>query len=140
MATLTKRGLASVTGVTGTFDVIIYPVQQTVKGSHAFEEEIVKDVQGQDTAWIARNEHIMLDVMMKLLGDTAAHAATGAAFLAPLAVVTLSGFTPAYLNTTFEVVPGSDISQVNTATGDISFKLRRYVDSQQNTLAATVPS
>ena len=140
MATLTKRGLASVTGVTGTFDVILYPVQQTIKANHNFDEEIIKDVQGQDNAWIARNEHIMGDIAMKLLGDTAAHAKAGGAFLAPLAVVTISACDLTVLNTTWEVVSGSDIDLANTKVGDITFKLRRYVDATQNTLAAATPS
>ncbi len=140
MATLTKRGKAQVFGIPGAFDVILYPVQQSFKQNHNFTEEIVKDALGQDSAWAAYNEHIMGDVAMKLIGDTQAHAVAGGAFLAPLAVVTLSGFDLAVLNTTWEIVSGSDIDQTNTKQGDITFKLRRYVDATQNTLAAATPS
>ena len=140
MATLTKRGKAQVFGIPGDFDVILYPVQQSAKLNHNFKEEIVADPLNQDCAWNATNEHIMGDVMMKLLGDTQAHAVAGGAFLAPLAVVTLSGFDLAVYNTTWEIVPGSDIDQKNTSVGDITFKLRRYVDATQNTLAAATPS
>ena len=140
MATLVSRGKATVNGVAATFDVILYPIQQSMKATHQFSQEEAKDALGQDTAWIARNEMIEGDVAMKLLGDTVAHATAGAAFLAPLAVVTISGCTVAAWNTTWIVQPGSDIDTGNTKIGDIAFKLRRYVDGTQNTLYATTPS
>lgn len=135
-----KRGKAQVTGVAGAFDVILYPVQQGMKASHAFDLEATADAQGDDAAWRTRNEMVEGDVAMKLLGDTAAHAKAGGAFLAPLAVVTISGCDLALWNTTWLVVPGSDIDLGNTKVGDITFKLRRYVDSTQNTAFATTPS
>lgn len=140
MATLTVRGKATVSGNTAAFDVILYPVQQSMKATQQFDEEIVKDAVGQDSAWLARNEKYEGDVMMKLLGDTAAHAQAGAAFLGPLAVVTISTCLVTLWNTTWQVVPGSDVSLQNDRVGDISFKLRRYADSTQNTLAGTTPS
>jgi|SRR5581483_8385834 len=140
MATVTKRGKASVEGIPGTFDVIIYPVQQTGKLTQNFEEEIIKDVHGFDTAWLARNEHEMFDVAMKLLGDTQAHAIAGGAFLAPLSTVNLSGFDLAVLNGAYQVTPGGDVDLANTKVGDITFKLRKYADQTQNTLANTTPA
>jgi hypothetical protein len=140
MATLTVRGKASMSGNTATFDVILYPVQQSMKVSQQWEEEIVKDAVGQDAAWLARNEKYDGDLMMKLIGDTAAHAQAGAAFLGPLAIVTITACLVTLWNSTWQVVPGSDIALSNDKVGDISFKLRRYTDSTQNTLAAATPS
>ncbi len=136
----TRRGKAQVSGVAGTFDVILYPVQQSMKATHNFELEVAKDAQGDDTAWKANNENIDGDIGMKILGDTIAHAKTGGAFFAPLAVVTISACDLAIWNTTWVVQPGSDIDLGNTKIGDISFKLKRYVDATQNTLSATTPS
>ena len=140
MATLTVRGKATLSGSTASFDVSLYPVQQSMKMNQEFEEEIIKDAVGQDTAWLARNEKWMGDIAMKLLGDTAAHAQAGAAFLAPLAIVTITSCLCTAWNSTWQVVNGADISLVNDKVGDIAFKLRRYADATQNTLAGTTPS
>lgn len=137
--------MAQVSGCPATFDVILYPVQQSMKMTHEFEEEIVKDALGQDASWRAQNEKLAGDIEMKLVditapsGSTEAHAATGAAFLAPLAIVTISGATVTTWNTTWQIMPNSSIDLKNDATGGISFRLRRYVDSTQNTLAGTTP-
>ncbi len=140
MATKTFRGKAQVAGCPAAFDVILYPVQQSMKLTHEFNEEILQDADGQDASWRAQNEKLMGDLEMKLMGDIAAHAATGAAFLAPLAVVTISTAIVTAWNTTWEVVPNGSIATKNDAAGDISFRLRRYVDATQNTLAAATPS
>lgn len=140
MATLTVRGKASLSGNTATFDVILYPVQQSMKINQEFDEEIVKDAVGQDCAWLARNEKYMGDIAMKLIGSSAANAQAGAAFLGPLAIVTISSCLCTAWNTTWQIVPGADIALSNDKVGDIAFKLRRYADSTQNTLAAATPS
>lgn len=134
------RGKAQVHGVTAAFDVILYPIQQSIKATQNFDLDIAKDQNGDDAAWRTSNEMIDVDVGMKLLGDTIAHAEAGAAFLAPLAVVTISTAKMAALNTTFCVMNGNEIDLGNTKIGDITFKLRRYVNSTQNTLFATTPS
>lgn len=140
MSTQAFRGLAQVSGILSALDVIVYPVAQTGKLTHNFQLEVEKDNVGQDCAWRAQNEFVDGDLVMKLLGDTAAHAATGGAFLAPLAVVTLSTFKVATWNTTYIVVPGGDLDQKNDATSSITFKLRKYVDATQNALFAATPS
>lgn len=140
MATLTIRGKANLSGNTAAFDVILYPLQQSMKANQEWDEEIIKDAVGQDCSWLARNEKYMGDVGMKLVGDTAAHAQAGAAFLGPLAVVTISTCLCTLWNTTWEVVSGSSIGLTNDKVGDIEFRLRRYADSTQNTLAAATPS
>jgi hypothetical protein len=136
----TFKGKASLSGNTASFDVILYPVQQSMRMSQHFDEEIVKDALGNDAAWIARNEKWEGDIAMKLLGDTNAHAQAGAAFLAPLAVVTITNCLCTAWNSTWQIQPGADIALSNEKVGDISFKLRRYADSTQNTLAQTTPS
>lgn len=140
MASVVFRGKAAVEGVAGTFDIITYPLQQTGKMTVNAEEEIIKDVHGFDTAWLNRNQHVLADWMFKLLGDTAAHAAAGGVVVAPLAIVTLSGFTLSFLNTTWQNVSGQSIDLANVKVGDFGLKLRAYSDSGQNTSAATTPS
>lgn len=140
MALPLAKGNATFNGIAGTFDVIVYPVSQEGRLTQNWEEEIVKDVNGSDTAWLARNEHHMLDLAMKLIGPTAANAAAGGVFLAPLTSVNLSGFGLSPLNGQFQVTNGSDIAAHFDKVGDISFKLRQYADPNQNALANTTPS
>lgn len=137
---VTKRGKASVSGVAGSFDVILYPVPQSMKLSHKFDMVVTKDAQGDDAAWKANNELVDGDWMMKLLGATSANAKAGGAFLAPLAVITVTSSDLTINNTTWCVVPDSSIDLKNDDVGDIAFKVRRYVDSTQNTLFQTIPT
>lgn len=134
------RGKASVHGVAGSFDVILYPVAQSMRFSQNFELDIAKDNQGDDAAWRTSNETYDLDMGMKLLGDTIAHAKAGAAMLAPLAAVAVSSGDAAIANGTYQVMNGAEIDLGNTKIGDITFKLRRYANSTQNTLFTTTPS
>lgn len=137
------RGKAQVSGTKFLCDVILYPIAQSMKLTQNFEEDIVQDEQGADYAWRARNEKYEGDLGMILIDKSstslAANAKTGAAFLAPYAVLTISTCDVVAWNTTYQLVSGSDIDLQNTQTGKMSFKLRRYADSTQNTLAATTP-
>lgn len=147
-APITQRGKAAIHGVAGTIDVIVYPVQQKLKMTQQFDEEIGKDVDGGDAWWIARNERGELSIGLKFVGDTAAHAAApvssagtlGQPFLAPYATVTLSAFALAALNGAYQNISGTDLDMENTKVADGDYKLRRYADSTQNTAATTAPS
>lgn len=148
-APIFQRGKAAIHGVAGTFDVIVYPIQQKVKMTQTFDEEIVKDVDGGDVAWIARNERGEFNVGVKFLADTAAHAATpvsttisslGQPFLAPYATVTLSTFVLSALNGAYQNISGTEYDAENVKIADGDYKLRRYADPTQNTLATTAPS
>jgi len=140
MATKTFRGKAQVAGFAGTIDVVVYPVQQSGKLTHKFEMEKIKDADGQFASARTQNEMVDFDLEMKLVGDTAAHAATGAAFLAPQASVTLSAFTVAQYNGVWIYAPDSSMSLKNDSAGDMSYRLEKYVDATQNTLMTTTPS
>ncbi len=143
----TFRGRAQVAGVSGTFSApaAFYPLKESMKFSHAFEEVIIKDQQGNDASWRAFNEKFEGDIGMRLViispgSNTAAAAAALAAQLTPYQVVTITGCDISAWNTSYQVVSGSDIGTTNTTAGSMSWKLRRYVDATQNTLAATVPT
>lgn len=147
----TSRGKATISGLlsaNGTtpivFDVILYPMPQSMKVQQEFDEEIVQDEIGDDCAWRARNEKYTGDVSMKLMDkgavSTLANAKTGAAFKSPYTIITISNAAVAAWNTTWQIVSGGGIDQDNVKVGDITFRLRRYADPTQNTLAATIPS
>lgn len=139
MATEIKRGKASVTGIAGTIDLVVYPVAQSGTLAQNFEEEIVKDVLGFDTAWIARNLHYLADFKFKMLGDTAAHAG-GVTMIAPYATVTLSAFTLADINGAYQNVSGQQFDLSNTSVADFQTKFRKYADASQATLSTTTPA
>lgn len=139
MATVVKRGKASVEGIVGTIDVITYAVKQSGSASHNFDLEEVKDESGFDAAWLARNTHILADFKFKLLGDTAAHAKSQT-FIAPLATVTLSGFDLSDINGTYQNLSGQQFDLNNTSVSDFATKFRKYTDGTQNTLSQTTPT
>lgn len=140
MATKSFRGKAQVAGAVATIDVLLYPVQQSMKLTHQFEMEKIKDADGQYASARSQNEMVDFDLEMKLLGDTLAHAKAGAAFLAPMATVTLSACDVAQYNGAWIYMPNASITAKNDATGDMSWRLERYVDATQNTLMTTTPS
>lgn len=140
MANVVVKGKAVLEGIAMTFDVILYPLPQTAKMTQNWDEELIKDQHGYTNVWLARDEHHLLDLGMKIIGDTHAHALSGAAFLSPLSTVTISGADPASWNTTYQLVNGGDIDLANTKVGDITFKLRKYADATQNGLAVTTPT
>lgn len=127
-------------GCAATFDIILYPVQQSMKLTHNFELKKTQNAQGDDFAWKANNETVDGEWMMKLVGDNSAHAKAGAAFLAPLAIITVSGADASINNTTWALVPSSSLDFKNDDVGDVAYKVMRYVDSSQQTALATTPS
>lgn len=135
-----KKGKGSVAGIPGTWDVILYPLAQSIKITHSVDLQVTKDNIGDDASWRANNEKLDGDWAMKLLGDTNAHAKAGAAFLTPLATITASGFDVTVMNTTWSYMGDGSIDLKNDDVGDITVKVRRYVDATQNSAFATTPS
>ena len=150
MATVQKKGVATIEGIPGVFDVIIW-LPQTGKFADNFEEETIKDQHGFDTAWLGRNQHIMGDIGMKIAGIasgvTSANLTAQIWPLQMLTIVTLSGFNYGTdadagggLNGTWQYLPGADLNLDFSKVNEATFKLRKYVDPTQNSLAATTPN
>lgn len=148
MANIIARGKATVNGVTGAIDVMIYPVQQKIRASQMFEEEAGKDVTGF-TAWLlARDEKAEGTYGVKFVGDTAAHAKTpvtsagllGQPFFAPYTSLTFSGFDMAVMNGVWQIISGTELDMENVKVADGDYKVRKWADATQNTLLNTVPS
>lgn len=142
------RGRAQIEGVAGTFDVLTKKINQSISATQQYDEHIVQDANGNDAAWMSRNEKFEGDVQLWLVANdssTRAQVATAAAFLSPFAIVTLSGFELAFLGTTgspvtWQYISGATISLDSMSQGKMSVKLRRYADATQNALAATIPT
>ena len=140
----TFRGKAQVVGTAfAAVGVVLYPIANSLKAGHEFQEDIIPDEQGNDYAWRSYNEKIMGDVGLVLIDksavSTAANAKAGGVLLSPYTILTVSGCDLAIWNTTWQIVSGSDINQEATAVGKMTYKLRRYVDPTQNALAASIP-
>lgn len=148
MATIIARGKATVNGVTGAIDVLVYPVQQKIRATQNFEEEAGKDVIGF-TAWLlARDEKVEGTYGVKFVGDTAAHAKVpctaagllGQPFFAPFASLTFSGFDMAVMNGVWQIISGTELDLENVKVADGDYKVRRWADATQNTALNTAPS
>ena len=138
------RGFAQVEGVSNTIDVILKKVMRTMGITQSFDEQINQDEHGNDVAWKAQNEKREVDLDMYLMagvtGTTRGAVATAAAFLAPYAIVTISGCECTDFNGAFQLVSGAATNLEQAATGKASFKLRKYADATQNAIAVTTPT
>jgi hypothetical protein len=140
MSNVTFKGLASIEGIPGTFDVIVW-LPQTGRFGDNFQEEVIMDQHGGDTAWLARNQHLLADVGMKVVGGSSSAALTAQTWpLAPYTTVTLSGFVFSALNGQYQYLTGADLNLTFDKVAEATFKLRKYINSAQNTLANTTPS
>jgi len=140
-----------VAGVAGAFDVLVYVTQQTLDGMQHWDEQVGKDVNGADQWWLARNEHMETDVKVEFVATTNELAATpvttgsvlsalGQPLTGPLQAVTLSGFLLASLNGVYQMMTGTKFDIKNVGVAEATYKLRRYADPTQNTLANTIPT
>jgi len=141
----TFRGYAQIAGVSGVLSApaAIYPLKENMKYAQNFEEDIIKDEQGNDAAWRAFNEKYEGDIGMRLVVTTGGTQSTAGvqalvAALTPYQIVTISGCAVTAWNTTWQVISGGDVGMTNTTAGTMSWKLRRYANVTQNALAATV--
>jgi hypothetical protein len=72
------------------------------------------------------------------IGATRAAAGAVAAFLSPLATVTLANFALAALNGTWIYIGNQSINLAHNASAKISLPIRKYTDSTQNTSLSTI--
>lgn len=134
---LTYKGKATVETAVGAMDAYAGVTNETVRAAQNWDEETVKDAEGKDQTWVPRNEHITLDVTVKLTGASIAAAKAAAVFLAPYAAVVLSGFDLSWLNATWQYIGGAAIDLSDAKYGGATIKLRKYADAAQQTAATT---
>jgi hypothetical protein len=147
MAVNTYRGKAQISGVSGTVTVAAAAwnlLKESAQISRNFEEDIIKDETAGDCAWRASNQKDEGTIGFRLVDTgtptTQANIETFCSNLldAPYATIVLSGFKPAAFNGSYQAVSGQDLNLSNTTAGSGSIKLRKYVDSTQQTLSTTV--
>jgi hypothetical protein len=112
---------------------------ETAKGQHKFKLDAVEDELGFDKALIATNAHIETDLTFMPSGASRAAAEAVAAFLLPLAKVTLSNFAVAALNGDWVYVGDASID-LNQKQGKMTLKVRKYDDDTQNQSLTTTAS
>ena len=138
---VTFKGLASIEGVAGgvSLNVIVW-LMQTGRFNDNFEEEVIKDQHGFDTAWLARNQHTMADLGMKIVGASFATITNQTWPLTPYATVTLTGFVLSSINGTYQYITGADTNFNFDKVAEATFKLRKYADVVQAALSVANPS
>ena len=134
---ITYKGKAAVESAVGALDAYAGVTNEALKAAQAWEEETIKDAEGKDCTWVPRNEHITLDITLKLTGASITAAKSAAVFLAPYAAVVLSGFDLAWMNATWQYIGGAAIDLTDSKHGGATIKLRKYADNAQQTAATT---
>ncbi len=134
---LTYKGKAIVETAVGALDGYAGVTNESLKAAQDWVEEVIVDAEGKDMTWVPRNEHVILDVEIKLTGSSIANAKASGVFLAPYAAVVLSGFDLSWMNATWQYIKGSSISLADLKHGSATIKLRKYADAAQQTSATT---
>lgn len=136
---ITFRGYAAIAGVVGTIDLVTIPSAQTGKVDAEWEQDETKNNKGFSVGIRARNFKRNAEFSFKVVGTTFANAATGSVFLAPLAVVTLSGFDAPEFNGVYLNMSGQSIDLGQSKDADMTIKLTRWTDADQNALLTSTP-
>jgi len=113
-------------------------ILESVKGSHKWQLDEVKDEIKFDASLIGTNPYVETTIAWKPSGATRAAAATTAVFLAPLAKVTLAHLKVGAFNGDWVYVGDESIDLSNAAVAGMSIKIRKYDDATQNTSLTTI--
>ena len=140
-----QNGRAHVHGITnnGTTYTITGYATFTLEGlslAHNFRLKEIIDENDADAALVATNPFIEMDINFKPSAETKAAAAGIAVFLTPLATVTLANFKVAAVNGAWIYVGSGKIDLTQNDNAKQTLRVRRYVDSTQNTLLTTAAS
>lgn len=144
MAQEVQAGIAVLWGITSTGAKVGVTgignfLMDTAKGVHNWKTTELQDEQEFDAAWIATNPHFEVDLEWTPAGDNRAAAASGIVLLDPYAKVTLSDFAVDAFNGDYQYRGGMSID-LTKAAGKTRIKVRRYIDTAQNTAAVTTVS
>ncbi len=115
---------------------------QSLKATQNFDQNFIKDSLGFDAAAIARNNYIELDMEFipyhATLGDSVLGSTNGTVFLAPQAAIAFANLRVTALNATYMHMPGTTINLANEEVASMTLKVRRYLNTDQNTQMTTV--
>lgn len=112
----------------------------TLKGQHKFKVTEGEDENGFDANLTATNPYVEIDITFKPAGATRDDAEDVAAFILPLAKVTIANVKIAEFNGDYVYIEGGSID-LSHSHGTMGLKLRKYKDETQNaSLTTTVPA
>ncbi len=136
-----QTGTAVLHGITNdgsaiTIDGYATFILDSAKGGHKFKLDAVEDETGFDKALVATNAFVEMDITWMPSGATRAAAAATAAFLTPLASVTMDNFKVTAFNGDWIYV-GDQSIDLSHGVAKMSLKLRKYDDTDQNTSLTT---
>jgi len=152
-ATVVFRGLAAFEGCAGTVPIIVSGLKQAIDITQQYEEEIIKSEHGADAVWLARNEHAMVNIKVKVVAASAAALAVfitavagtavsnlGQPFAAPLSTCTFAAFPAeaAALNGVWQLQPGCKLTTVNDKVAEFDLVMKRYAGDDQSTAVALI--
>ncbi|SRR6266576_2537684 len=141
MANEVQTGLANLFGITNSGSAITMSgyatfILDSVKSGHKFEMDAVKDEINFDRALIATNAHQEITITWTPAGATRTAAAATAAFLLPLAKVTMANCSVSMINGDWVYV-GDGSLDLSHKEAKMSLKIRKYDDATQNTSLTT---
>ena len=115
-------------------------ILESAKVGRKYEMEVVKDENNFDTALIWTNGHDEVDVPFVVSGATRDAAAATAVFLPPGAKVTMDNFKASVCNGDWLCLGDQSLDLTQKGPAKMTLKLRRYVDTDQNTSLTTTVS
>ncbi len=141
MPTETQNGTAVLFGIRNNGTAISIEGYATTlidsaKIGHKFKLSEVQDENDFDASLQATNAHFEVDITFVPSGASRGDAEAVAAFVEPLAKVTLGNFAVEILNGDFLYVGDGSID-LSHGVGKMSLKLRKYADEDQNTSLTT---
>lgn len=133
-----QNGLAQVHGVRNNGSAITIEgyasfLLDSAKATHKFDMEAGKDELGFDANLTAVNAFTETEIAFRPAGADRDAAEAVAAFLNPLATVTLANFAVAEFNGDWIYTGDASIDLSSGKAGTMSLKLRKYKDADQNT-------
>lgn len=142
MAQEIQTGKAVIYGITNSGTAITLSgfasfILDTTKAQHKFKLTDIQDESDFDTAAIAVNSHIEVDITWTPSGATRAAAIATAVFLPPLTKVTLADFAVDVFNGDYQY-RGDGAIDLSHAAAKMTLKIRKYDDTEQNASLTTV--
>ena len=148
-ARIIQRGVAKVETAAGILDAYIGVQNQTIKGKHQWEGQMIKDFAGFQIGWDARDEHIILTVNFKLTAASLALAAANGVFLRPLAAIAISQADLGWINAagvggfytgSWCYHEGGSLDLSNEQPGGMEISIRKFADPTQNAQQFVIPA
>lgn len=144
MPTITVKGKAIIEAIVGGVptNIAVWAaiLPQSQDATQNWDEEIIKDGQGYDASWLARNLNKVRSMTIKPTAASKAAAKLATVFLSPFAKITFSGSDSTEFDGDWQYLSGAKIELKNDSSATLTFSCKKYDDSTQNTASTTAAS